>query len=306
MSNLTVQTVTFDGTKLQFVRKGGAGAPLLLVNMLSKALGVAPKSGYWYSSKIKPHIRKLKLKDDHQPIRVIDLGGVEKVLRRRNPLWEQPYRDWLLTIDTSPEEPHVVTRNTNRTQQVIGPDNLHLDDPFPMPVETTLIPTIIKRLEKQDGVIARLTEAVESFRVTTGPTFLDVPRKAKLLHTPITKADAVGHAGRTLHNEPLYAYVPGYLNYKEFFKTVGLDEYVATTFGRVVSSKLSYVCKKQKIRYYLVLDANRLGERSGRYKNAKNVHDSLPNYSINSYPQELWDVMKPVVQQMVDEQREQC
>lgn len=301
MSNTIVRTVEFDNKTLVYINEEGTGSPLFLVQALAQAFGISLTSGYWYKPELKPFKVKRRLKPGKKKQSFISIDGVYKLLEWRQPLWEQKFRDQFVIFGNEPIE------DSLNTQEDKGPDNLEADPfPLPEPMESTLLPAIIERMDRQDKIIERLTDAVETLQVTSGPTFLDVPRKAGLLHAFVTVNDCAGSSGRTLYNEPIYAHVPGYRTYKEFFEAMGLSEHIGTTFGRVVSSKLAHVCKKHCINYYLVLDANRLGKRSGRYKNARNVHDSLPNYSINSYPQELWDVMKPTIQQMIDVQCEKC
>jgi hypothetical protein len=287
VSNPQVHIVEVDGVKLAYVNDEGSGAPLFTMSSLAKAFGLEPASGYFYNEDLKPHRVKRKLNPKTKKVTCIHLDGVYKMLAWRHPIWEQSFREQFVLFQ---EE---TSGNLDKPRKDKSPNNLPKTDP-----SANVIPTIIKRMERQDKVIERLVEAVETLQAQTGPSFLDVPRQASQVYAPIGKAESAVSELRKLSDEPIYTHVPGYRTYKELLADHGLPEFINTHAGRVFSKKLAGACGKNGIQYYLVLDAYKMAKRKGVYKTKACAPDT---YTINAYPQEIWDVVgKRLAQEMVD------
>jgi hypothetical protein len=287
VSNVTVRTVKFDNVTLAYINEEGTGSPLFLVDSLAKAFGVSAQSGYWYQNELKHFTVKRKTERGKKKLRFLSIDGVYTVMRWRKPVWEQDFREQFVLFEPEIQE------NSGEIQEDKSSDNLPKTDP-----SASLIPTIIKRMERQDKVIERLVDAVETLQAQTGPSFFDVPRQASQVYTPIGKAAGAVSELRKLHDEPIYTHVPGYRTYKELLADHGLPEFINTHAGRVFSKKLAGACGKNGIQYYLVLDAYKMAKRKGVYKTKACAPDT---YTINAYPRELWDVVgKRLAQEMVD------
>lgn len=288
MSDAQYEIIEFNDVPVKYTE--GQNGPLFCVVDICHAFGIGRDHGIL--KKIAEHIVCRKLDVNRKAVRMITVDGMNRLLHWRPQPWGVEYSKLL--------ELNNVAKNQDNVANSITPDNLDLVE---------FKGDTLRRFDEFDRRLGRveelLTERVIPVDTTVAPPqqlvkyakvpvyggrgTVDVPVEAtdvaKKVALCVEISEIYSKVNRVLTGHPVYTSMEGYRTYKEMARLAGYPELVGTDKGRRLSRQLARACKKYDIQYYLVLDSHKLQKRGDN----KRVVQYMDSFSLNAYPQELWD-----------------
>lgn len=297
MSPSVYTFIANDGTRINYVKKAGSGTPLFFATHVITAMGYTSIPGTFYG-KHKHLLDTAKIAG--RKTRVFLYDGVVTLLNLRHPPWESEFYDTFALKHSGP-----ITQDNSDTQIITEHFEQVLEEIRTLRQDTkNMGKALVDNQKKLEAVLQDHAKKLNTTITVDTRTCTSVPVYGTKRHiqvpitgthfTPVAKTTKQYRGGNNdQSNLPLFTHVEGYRTYKEMMAYNGYVHIVGTPLGRTIAQQLARVCKRHNIQLYMVLDAERLAVGS------VNKRRDLTDGAVWTYPIEMWDVVKPYVEEQI-------